>query len=201
MATGGYEWVVFTSANAVNALLERIPDLRRLGRTQIAAVGAATASTLAGRGLVADLLPSPDRQQAEGLLHVFPPPSKPGAKVLFPRAAGGRETIVAGLTSEGWDVDLVEAYRTVRVRATESHARAVAGANAVCFASSSAVSGFVEALGLAAVPPLVVCIGPVTAKTAAEAGLRVDAVATEHTVEGLVAALVEHIAFTNKKLG
>jgi uroporphyrinogen III methyltransferase/synthase len=201
LADGSYEWVVFTSANAVTALLERVADLRRLGRTLIAAVGAATASTLAARGLLADLLPSADRQQAEGLLDVFPPPSRPGAKVLFPRAAGGRETMVAGLTSRGWEVDLVEAYRTVKVRATESQARAVAGADAVCFASSSAVTGFVEALGLSAVPPLVVCIGPLTAKTATDAGLTVGAVATEHTVEGLVAALVENIAFTNKKLG
>jgi uroporphyrinogen III methyltransferase/synthase len=198
---GGYDWVVFTSANAVDALLDLIDDLRRLAPTRLAAVGAATASALAARGVAADLVAPADRQQASGLLEVFPPPPRPGAPVLFPRAAEGRDTLVAGLTAAGWRVEIVEAYRTVKVRASDADAREVAAADAVCFTSSSTVTGFLEALGPDVVPPLVACIGPVTAATATAAGLTVDVVAERHTVDGLLAALVEHTAFTNKKLG
>jgi uroporphyrinogen III methyltransferase / synthase len=201
LGDGAYRWVVFTSANAVDALLGRLPDVRRLASARVAAVGSATASALAVRGVLADLVPPADRQQAAGLVEVFPPPPETGARVLFPRAAEGRDTLVSGLTAAGWHVELVEAYRTIKIRATEGDALEVAGADAVCFTSSSTVTGFVDSLGLSAVPPMVVCIGPVTAATAAAAGLTVDAVATEHTIDGLITALIEHTAFTNKKLG
>jgi uroporphyrinogen III methyltransferase/synthase len=198
---GAYRWVVFTSANAVEALLGRIPDVRRLAPAKVAAVGSATASALVARGVIADLVPPGERQQAGGLVEVFPPAPEAGARVLFPRAAEGRDTLVTGLTALGWDVDLVEAYRTVKIRATDENTREVAGADAVCFTSSSTVTGFVDALGLSAVPPTVVCIGSVTAATAASAGLTVDMVAREPTIDGLIAALVEHTEFINKKLG
>lgn len=201
LAAGCYEWVVFTSANAVDAVLSRIPDLRRLAPVGVAAVGTATASVLSGRGVVADLVPPADRQQAEGLLEVFPPPTRSGARVLFPRAAEGRDTLVSGLTAAGWEVDLIEAYRTVKMPATGAVADQVARADAVCFTSSSTVTGFLEGLGLDAVPPLVACIGPVTAATATASGIKVDIVAKEHTIEGLLSALVEHRALTNEQPG
>jgi uroporphyrinogen III methyltransferase/synthase len=167
-----YDWVVFTSANAVDALLSRIPDARALAGVRLAAVGQATADALARYRLVADLVP--DRQEAAGLVDVFPEPSG-RHRVLFPRAAAGREVLIAGLRGRGWSVDLVEAYRTGHPPVSASAAAEVAGADAVCFSSSSTVTGFIEAFGAAAVPPVVVCIGPVTADTALAAGL-VDAV-------------------------
>ena len=189
LVDGAYGWVVFTSANAVEALMERIPDSRSLGSTCVAAVGPATGEALARYRIVPDLLP--DRQHAEGLLEAFPdPPAPAGSVVLFPRAAEGRDVLVAGLELGGWEVDLIEAYRTVREEADESLRSELASADAVCFASSSSVTGFVETYGLAAVPPVVVCIGPATAETAKRAGLRVDAVANPHTIEGLTEALL-----------
>jgi len=191
---GAYRWVVFTSANAVAAILDRVPDLRSLGGVSLAAVGPATAGALRSRGLVADLVP--ERRQAEGLTSAFPSPGSGSRRVLFPRAAAGREALVDGLRSAGWEVDLVEAYRTVRVPVDERTCHEVSTSDAVCFTSSSTVSGFLEACGPEACPPVVVCIGPTTAATARDAGLTVDAVASEQSIGGLVAALVERLRIT-----
>ena len=187
LTEGRYQWVVFTSSNAVG-LMDKLPDARALGSTLIAAVGSATAEALARYRLVADLVP--DRQLAQGLVEAFPDPPGAGASVLFPRAAEGRHTLIDGLTAAGWAVDLVEAYRTVRVEASDGMKEAVADADAVCFTSSSTVTGFVETCGVGGAPPIVVCIGPVTSATAVEAGFHVDAVASVPTIDGLVSALV-----------
>lgn len=189
LVDGAYGWVVFTSANAVDALLRLIPDSRALSETRVAAVGPATAEALCRYRIVADLVP--DHHTAEGLLEAFPDPPGPAASgVLLPRASAGREVLPLGLAAAGWDVDLVEAYQTVRESVGADVRALVSKADAVCFTSSSTVAGFVEACGLEAVPPVVVCIGPATAATAEDAGMVVDAVASPHTVGGLVEALV-----------
>ncbi len=196
LRAGAYRWIVFTSANAVDALMSRVPDARRLGGVSLAAVGPATAAALERYRLVPDLVP--ERREAAGLAEVFPEPRSADPfglapaerRVLFPRAAEGRDVLVEGLTAKGWQVDLVEAYRTVPAAAEESLRADVAGSDAICFSSSSTVTGFLEAYGRPAVPPVVVCIGPVTAATATGASLSVDAVAPAASVEGLVDALV-----------
>jgi uroporphyrinogen III methyltransferase/synthase len=186
---GQYDWVVFSSTNAVEALLGHLTDARSFGSTRLAAVGPGTADTLAGWRLVADLVP--DRAVAEGLLDAFPRPPRPGARVLLPRAAAGREVLTDGLAAAGWDVDAVTAYRTVGVSLTGSEREAVAAADAICFASASAVTSFLAAAGDPGIlPAVVVCIGPTTASAAAAAGVEVTAVADPHTIPGLVAALV-----------
>ncbi|HEX4863740.1 MAG TPA: uroporphyrinogen-III synthase, partial [Acidimicrobiales bacterium] len=190
---GAYGWVVFTSANAVDSLMELIPDTRAMGSTCVAAVGPATAQTLARYRIVPDLLP--DREHAEAILEAFPdPPAPAGSAVLFPRAAEGREVLVVGLRAAGWEVDLVEAYRTVRDPVDDVLRAEVATADAICFASSSSVTGFVEGFGRGAVPGKVVCIGPATAATAERAGLSVDAIASPHTIDGLIDALIAAVA-------
>ena len=189
LGDGRFDWVVFSSANAVEALLARLPDARSFGPARIAAMGPGTAEALAGWRLVADLVP--ERAVAEGLLEAFPDPPDPRGRVLLPRAEAGRDVLPKGLAAAGWEVDAVDAYRTVSVPLSEADRSAVAGADAVCFASASSVHGFVEAAsGLDAVPPVVVCIGPTTAAAAAGAGLRVTAVAGQHNLTGLVDALV-----------
>jgi uroporphyrinogen-III synthase len=97
---------------------------------------------------------------------------------------------VDGLGAKGWTINVVTAYRT-RTAEPSPAALAEAGkADAITFTSSSTVTNFLQVAGLDAVPPVVVCIGPVTAASAREAGLSVDVVAEEHTIDGLVEALV-----------
>ncbi len=86
-------------------------------------------------------------------------------------------------------VDVVEAYRTVPARPSDEALAAAAKADAVAFTSASTVTNYVDAAGLEAVPPIVVCIGPITAEAARLRGLNVSAVASEHTLDGLIAAL------------
>ena len=187
LVRGVYDWLVFTSANAVEALLGRVADSRRLAGVSIAAVGEATAAAVGRYRVVPDLLPPPGRQEASGLVDVFPAGT---GRVLFPRAAEGRDTLVAGLSARGWRVELVEAYRTARAEVGADAVEELAGADAICFSSSSTVSGFLVSCGPAALPPVVVCIGPVTAATARSAGLTVSAVAERSSVEGLAEAVV-----------
>ena len=135
--------------------------------------------------MVADLVP--ERFVAESLLGEFPP--GPG-RVLLPRAAVARALLPDGLRAKGWEVDVVEAYRTERVPPSEEQLVAARRADAITFTSSSTVTSFVESAGREAVPPVVACIGPVTAETARSCGLVVDVVADVHTIDGLVDALV-----------
>jgi uroporphyrinogen-III synthase len=111
--------------------------------------------------------------------------------VLLAQAADARPVVAVGLRAAGWDVEEVEAYRTVPARPSRDLLAAARGADAITFTASSTVRAYLDAAGPDAVPPVVVCIGPVTAATARDAGLPVTAVADPHTVDGLLAALVD----------
>jgi uroporphyrinogen-III synthase len=136
--------------------------------------------------VVADLVP--DRFVAEGLLDVWP--SGHGT-VLLPRATVARDVLPDGLRARGWDVEVVDAYRTVAVAPSERELEAVGAADAVMFSSSSTVTNFLAVSDR--VPPVVACIGPVTARAAEAAGLHVDVVADQSTVGSLVAALARRL--------
>ena len=179
---GSYEWVVFTSANAVHRVLALVRDARDFGAARLAVVGAKTAEALAAHGLVADLVPG--RFVAEALLEAWPAGT---GTVLLPRAEVARDVLPEGLRARGWRVEVVDAYRTVAARPSEAEWAAAAGADAIMFTSSSTVANYLAVTDR--VPPDVACIGPVTARAAEAAGLRVDVVADESTVESLVAAL------------
>jgi uroporphyrinogen-III synthase len=186
-----FDWLVVTSANGARRVAEALsgslPE-----HTRFAAIGPGTAAALAADGLTADLVP--DRFVAEGLLDVFPPLPPGGGRVLVAQAAGARPVLAEGLRAHGWDVEVVEAYRTEHpALAGEVVARARA-ADVVTFTSASTVTGFVAAVGLGTRPQVVVCIGPVTAEAARSAGLSVDAVADPHTIDGLVDAVVAVVA-------
>jgi uroporphyrinogen III methyltransferase/synthase len=185
---GKYDWVVFTSANAVARFMAAVGDARRFGSARIAAVGPGTAEALTARSLVADLVP--ERSVAESLVAAFPVAGAEGGRVLLPRAAVAREVVPDGLRAKGWEVDVVEAYRTVPAAPpanSPANSPQAAAADVITFTSSSTVTNYVG-LGLP-VPPVVACIGPVTAQTARDCGLAVDVVAEEHTIEGLIAAV------------
>jgi uroporphyrinogen-III synthase len=141
---------------------------------------------------MADLVPP--RSVAESLLESFPVPTAAGhARVLVPRAAVARELLPDGLRSAGWLVDVVEAYRTRPATPSPEALEAAAGADAITFTSSSAVTAFLQVAGRQALPPVVACIGPVTAATARAQGLTVDVEAGAQTLDALVDALVDKL--------
>jgi uroporphyrinogen III methyltransferase/synthase len=187
----GYDWVIVTSPNGAQrlgaALGEQRLDARAFGQAQVGAIGPATAGALATIGVLADLVP--ERFVAEDLLDALAGTAGPG-RALLVRAEVARDVLPDGLRERGWEVDVVDAYRTVAAPVTDEQRAAIAGADIVTFTSSSTVDRFVEAVGIGAVPPVVACIGPVTAATARAHGLMVDVEADVHTVDGLVAALV-----------
>jgi uroporphyrinogen III methyltransferase / synthase len=132
----------------------------------------------------------PERFVAESLLDAFPDPPARGGRVLLARAAVARDVLPEGLAARGWAVDVVEAYRTVSAPLTDTQREAAAAADIITFTSSSTVERYLDAAGADAVPPVVACIGPVTAATARRHGLEVTVEAEVHTIEGLVDALV-----------
>ena len=179
-----FDWVVLTSTNGVARFLAALGDRPAAG-VRVAVVGPGTAEALKAGGLEPALLP--ERFVAEALLEAFPP--GPG-RVLLPQASAARPVLAEGLRAAGWEVDAVVAYRTVPARPSPAVLERTAAADAITFTSGSTVSGYLAAAGPDAVPPVVVCIGPVTAGVATAAGLTVTAVAAEHTIDGLAAAVV-----------
>jgi len=199
-----YGWLVLTSANGVNAFFERglVPaglDARALSGVRIAAIGPGTATALASRGVRADLLP--ERFVAESLLEAFPPPGPGGERVLLARADRARDILPAGLSERGYEVDVLAVYRTVTATPDPAAVERVrrGDVDALTFTSSSTVTNLCDLLGGVPDPqPVVASIGPVTSKTAVEQGLRVDVEATEHTIDGLVDALLRALAATRR---
>jgi uroporphyrinogen III methyltransferase/synthase len=190
-----YDWVVLTSPNGAARFAACLRDARDLGSARVAVIGPGTAAVLARHHIVADLVP--ERFVAESLLDALPDPDPQGSgRVLLARAAVARDVLPDGLRARGWVVDVVDAYETRPVDPSADQRAAIEGADAITFTSASTVTNFVEAFGLASVPPVVACIGPVTASAASELGIDPQVVAADHTIDGLVAALVAHRSAT-----
>jgi uroporphyrinogen-III synthase len=155
-------------------------------------VGSATADRLRRAGIEPALVPT--RFVAEGLLEVFPAPERPGARVLLAQADAARDVLASGLSSKGWTVDAVVAYRTVAAEIPPDVREVVGAADVVTFTSASTVENFAAAMGVARMPPVVASIGPITSAAARELGIDVTIEADPHTIDGLVDALVAHMA-------
>jgi uroporphyrinogen III methyltransferase/synthase len=200
LVEGRYEWIAFTSVNAVKAVREKFDeyglDARAFSGLKIAAVGEKTAAAIADWGLRADLVPSGE-QSARGLLEDWPPYDDvldPINRVFLPRADIATETLVAGLVDLGWEVDDVTAYRTVRAAPPPAPTREAIKTgkfDAVVFTSSSTVRNLVGIAGKPHASTVIACIGPATVKTAEEHGLRVDVMAPSPSIEDLTGALAE----------
>ncbi|MFC9246047.1 uroporphyrinogen-III synthase [Streptomyces sp. NPDC057136] len=198
LVTGRYEWIAFTSVNAVKAVREKFEeyglDARAFAGIKVAAVGEQTAAALIDFGVKPDLVPSGE-QSAAGLLEDWPPYDPvfdPIDRVFLPRADIATETLVAGLIELGWEVDDVTAYRTVRASPPPADTREAikgGGFDAVLFTSSSTVRNLVGIAGKPHNVTVIACIGPATAKTAEEHGLRVDVLSPEPSVHKLAEAL------------
>ncbi|TCC15924.1 uroporphyrinogen-III synthase [Kribbella speibonae] len=198
LVEGRYEWVAFTSVNAVKAVREKFDeyglDARAFSGLKIAAVGDKTAEAIGAWGIRPDLVPSGE-QSAAGLVEDWPPFDEvldPINRVFLPRADIATETLVAGLTDLGWEVDDVTAYRTVRAAPPPAPTREAIKSgkfDAVVFTSSSTVRNLVGIAGKPHASTVIGVIGPATLKTAEEHGLRVDAMAETPSVEELADAL------------
>ena len=200
LVEGRYEWIAFTSVNAVRAVREKFDeyglDARAFSGLKIAAVGDKTAEAIGAWGLRADLVPSGE-QSAAGLLEDWPPYDEvldPINRVFLPRADIATENLVAGLIDLGWEVDDVTAYRTVRAAPPPAPTREAIKTgkfDAVVFTSSSTVRNLVGIAGKPHASTIIAVIGPATAKTAEEHGLRVDVMAPKPSVEAVVDALAD----------
>lgn len=201
---GRYQWVVFTSVNAVAAVWEKINefglDARSFAGVHLAAVGSKTAEAIRELGMTPELLPPSTKQNAAGLVEVFPDYVEeldPVGRVLLPRADIATDVLVDGLVEAGWEVDDVVAYRTVRAAPPSAEIREMiksGGFDAVCFTSSSTVKNLVGIAGKPHQRTIIACIGPMTEATAKEMGLRVDVVPATAEVPDLVDALAHHVA-------
>ncbi len=196
-----YDWVVFLSTNAVEAVFERLEaagrDARAFYSARVAAIGSATATALLTRGISADFVPA--EFVSESMADSLNERIVSGARVLLPRADIGRETLRDGLAAHGARVDDIIAYRTVTPEKAASRLSEVLseGVDIATFTSTSTVrnlAGLLEGdlgrLGDAKIA----CIGPITADAVSNAGLNVDILAEEYTVAGLVDALSAYFA-------
>ena len=194
-----YDWVVFTSANTVDRLFERLDamghDSRQFHASRVAAIGTATAAALRERGIVADLVSRESVSQS--LIDGLQEQGVKGKTVLLPRAEVRPDRLKRGLEKLGAVVHEVILYRTVLPSGASGRlAEALeSGVDVITFTSSSTVTNLMalldgdterlEGVGIA-------CIGPVTAETARKEGLNVDILAEDSTAAGLVNAIVGH---------
>ncbi|MBA7504225.1 Siroheme synthase [subsurface metagenome] len=195
-----YHWIIFTSANGVDAFFHRLCslnlDARWLKDVRIGAIGSATASALEQRGLRADCVPK--KYTSKSLLAQLQHQDITGCRVLLPRADIAGKELTLGLAQLGAEVHEVTAYRTAPDTRGVSQAKQMLLAgqiDIIAFTSSSTVANLVAALGKkreAMNKALIACIGPKTAATATKAGLRVDIVAQKHTIPGLVEAMEQY---------
>jgi len=211
LRAGEYAWAAFTSANGVDATWDALVaaggDARAFGGVRIAAIGPATAAALEEHGLRADVVAR--EFVGEGLAKAMLAKMKGGARggargetirrgrVLLARAAKARDVLPEALRKAGWQVDVVAAYEShpPKKSSVSRLARELAAGriDAVTFTSSSTVDNLCTVLGRGAQGLLartrVASIGPVTTQTARKRGLRVDVMAAEYTVPGLIRAL------------
>jgi len=200
LVSGRYAWIAFTSTNAVKAVREKIEELsldaRALAGVKVACVGDATAAAVEAWGIRPELVPTNDHS-SDGLLAEWPHYDDAYDaldRVFLPRADIATEVLAAGLAERGWQVDDVTAYRTVRAAPPAADIREAiktGGFDAVLFTSSSTVRNLVGIAGKPHASSIIAVIGPQTAATAAELGLRVDVSAAKPSAALLAEALAE----------
>jgi uroporphyrinogen III methyltransferase / synthase len=196
-----YDWVIFTSVNGVKHFFDRIQksqlDIRQMSKARLAAIGPKTAAALSDKGLLVKVLP--EEYKAEALVEHLRPFVQAGEKILLPRADIARKVLAEELRDMGCDVTEVDAYDT-QIDATNAEEIVQmlerGQIDVLTFTSSSTVRNFIQAIGsiTTEMEPLlqntqIACIGPITAKTAESLGLRVDVMAKEYTIDGLIEAI------------
>lgn len=194
-----YNWMVFSSANTVDVVFNRLSalqlDTRVLHNVKIAAIGPATQRRLLSHGITADFMPT--SFVAEAAVNELGGLEISGMRVLLPQAEIARDVMQQGLTELGASVNAIPVYRTVTPKNTAERLRDILadGIDIATFTSSSTVSNLMELLEgntSALKDATIACIGPITAGRAAELGLSAEIVAAEHTIAGLIEAVESH---------
>jgi uroporphyrinogen III methyltransferase / synthase len=203
---GSFDWIVFSSANAVDALFGRLlagpQDLRALKGVKLCVVGPATAERLARHGLKVDVMPAEYRAESVVRALTESGPVR-GIKVLLPRTDIGREVIADELRKQGADVTEIVAYRTVVTDPEREGEPDVyrmlleRSIDVVTFTSASAVRSLVRVLGAEPAADLlrvilVASIGPVTAEAASQYNIQTTIMPSNYTIPALVDAIVEY---------
>jgi uroporphyrinogen III methyltransferase / synthase len=211
---GIFDWIVFTSANAVEAFMKAVldghRDLRALKGPKLCTVGTGTADRLAEHGITVDVVPEEFRAEAV-VAALARYGSLDDARVLLPRSDIGREVIAAQLRDAGALVTEVVAYRTVLEDTQRDDDPDVFGLllegriDVVTFTSASAVRNFVKIYGADPAADLlkkttVAAIGPVTAEAARQFGIDVTVQPASYTIDGLVDAIAAHFAAAKSSL-
>jgi uroporphyrinogen-III synthase len=194
LATGDYDWVIFTSVNGVSACQAQLQHSGRganiFAAAHIAAIGPATARALQELGVQVDFVPQEyvAERILDGLGNVG------GQRILLPRAELARPALAEALAACGALVDEIPVYQTLQPPPDPAGLAALQhGPDVITFTSSSTVRNFVALAGAEIGPAVTIaCIGPITAATARELGLPVHIVARDYTVPGLVQALKEY---------
>ncbi len=190
---GTYDWIVFTSANAVRAFAAELPAEQFETKARIAAIGTATSDAAERVGFRVNLVP--EKFVGEALRDAFANEELNGKRVLIPGAAVSRDLVPDALRKLGAQVEVVEAYRNAMPEDAERSVHAVFREpfpDWVTFASPSAVNNLQRLVGTAALSRVkIAVIGPVTADAVRRYGLNATTEARVQTGEGLVRAILE----------
>lgn len=183
-----YDWIVFTSANAVDAFASELRKDGRKCKSRVTTIGSGTREAAEANGFYVEIVP--EKYVAESLVDAFAAQTLEGSRILIPSAAVTRDIVAPALRRRGAHVDVVEAYRNIVPPPAAEQAREVFRnpyPDWVTFASSSAVANLVDIVGADVLnKSKIASIGPVTSETARNLALEVAAEAQPHTVEGLV---------------
>ncbi len=197
-----YDWILFTSANGVNFFWQRLEGRGKAKRLppslRVCAIGPATAKQLKEKGVSVHYIPK--EFIAESILKGFERMSLNGKRILLARAKKARDILPKGLRKMGAEVDVVEAYRTVRPKGGSKKLKKIlkdGKTDVITFTSSSTVNHFAELLKKEDLKKLlkgvaIACIGPVTARTAKEWGLKAQIQPRQYTIPGLTQAIAEY---------
>jgi hydroxymethylbilane synthase len=183
-ALDAYDWIVFTSANGVAAVGERLGPL---GEVKVAVVGPATAEAVRALGVEPAFVPQ--RFAAEEIAAGLGPVE--GSRVLLPQADIAEPQLADQLRARGATVDALAAYRTIEIQPSVAGLSTIKRADVIVLASASAARSLARIQGIDD-GSLIVCIGPRTAEAAREAGLSVGLVAEKATADGIIQALLAH---------
>jgi uroporphyrinogen III methyltransferase/synthase len=210
---GTFDWIVFTSANAVDSFMGRLlagdGDVRDLKGVRLCAIGPVTRDRLQRYHVKVDLVPSEGRP--EGVVQALVAHGGiAGARFLLPRADSGREVLADVLRKSGAEVTDVTAYRLMLTEAGREEEPDIyrmlleGKIDVVTFTSASTVRNFVRTMGREQAADLlqqttVACIGPVTAEAAAQLGIQTSILPQEFTVPALVDAIVKYYGKKDKK--